>query len=181
MIDSSPIKLLKKICIHWTAGGYDPNDIDQYHYHYTVSAMGNVAGGKFLPEANIPPLRNGHYAQHCGGGNSWTIGVALCGMAGYTLPSKPGKYPLTAVQCEAAWELVAKLCKENAIPVTAETVFTHYEFGKKNPQSDSAGKIDITYLPYKPELLASEVGDYIRGKVRWYLANLNNTTPKGKV
>lgn len=161
--------ILRKICIHWTAGSYFQSSADRYHYHYSVTATGNVIPGKFRPESNIPPLRNGFYAPHCGGGNSWCIGISLCGMAGYLSPIKPGKYPLTRKQCEAAWKLTAELCKENGIEVTPETVFTHYEFGKRNPNSDSAGKIDITYLPYKPELKPEEVGDYIRGKVTWYL------------
>jgi hypothetical protein len=59
-------------------------------------------------------------------------------------------------------------------------VFTHYEFGRRNPESDSAGKIDITHLPYAPELQPDDIGDHIRGKVRWYLQRLNNTLPGGK-
>jgi hypothetical protein len=90
-------------------------------------------------------------------------------MAGYTSPRSQGRYPLTAKQCEATWKLVAEQCHKYGIPVTEDTVYTHYEFGKRNPGSDSAGKIDITYLPYKPELKPEEVGDYIRGKVTWYL------------
>lgn len=137
-----------------------------------------MLGGKFKPEANIPPLPNGKYAAHCGGGNSYCIGVALRGMGGYVNPKNPGKYPLTEKQCEAAWSFIATLCKQYAIPVTPDTVFTHYEFGRRNPDSDSKGKIDITFLPYKPELKANQVGDYIRGKIRWYLAQLNATPAK---
>jgi len=163
---------LRRVCIHWSAGGYTPGDAERYHYHFTVDAMGNIGIGRFKPENNIPPLRNGGYASHCGGGNSYTIGVALCGMAGYTSPRSQGRYPLTAKQCEAAWKLIAEQCYKYGIPVTEDTVYTHYEFGKKNPESDSAGKIDITFLPHKPELKPGEVGDYIRGKVTWYLAKM---------
>jgi N-acetylmuramoyl-L-alanine amidase len=175
-----PIQSLKKICLHWTAGPGDQTEADFTHYHYTVGKEGVIKDGKCQPSANIPPLTNGHYAAHCGGGNSWCIGVALCGMVGYTGPGKVGPYPLTEKQGEAAWEFIAKLCKQHGIPVTSDTVFTHYEFGRKHPESDSAGKIDITHLPYRPELKADEVGDYIRGKVRWYLSRLNSTVPGGK-
>ena len=160
---------MKKICIHWTAGPYKRTALDERHYHFTVGADGGVAPGQFKPEANIPPLRNGYYAAHCGGGNSGCIGVALRGMAGYVGPGHVGPYPLTPTQAEAAWALVARLCREYAISVTPETVFTHYEFGRQHSASDSAGKIDITHLPFAPEIPPDAVGDYIRRKVRWYL------------
>lgn len=170
----------KFICIHWTAGSYIGSTADFRHYHFNVGKDGKIDKGQFSPFNNIPPLHNGKYAAHCGGGNSYCIGVALRGMSGYSRPGKCGRYPLTRAQGEAAWELVALLCKEHGIPVTAETVFTHYEYGKRHPDSDSAGKIDITHLPYEPDLKPDEVGDYIRGKVRWYLQKLNNTMPGGK-
>lgn len=164
--------MMKRVCIHWTAGGYYPNAIDRRHYHFMVDAMGNVSPGIFKPQDNIPPLYYERYAAHCGGGNSYTIGIGLCGMSGYASPKNIGKYPLTEKQCESAWAFVAKQCKEFRIPITADTVYTHYEFGKANPNSDSAGKIDITCLPYKLELKPGEIGDYMRGKVRWYYAKL---------
>jgi hypothetical protein len=163
---------MKRICIHWTAGPYQQTRLDYEHYHYTVGKDGVVANGKFLPEANIPPLVNGRYAQHCGGGNSYTIGIALRGMAGFQSTDKLGSFPLTDTQCEAAWKLVALMAKKYNIPVTPETVYTHYEFGKKHPDSDSAGKIDIIHLPYMKDLAPGQIGDFIRGKVKWYMGRL---------
>lgn len=163
---------MKKICLHWTAGTYLPNRIDFEHYHYLVDQRGHVHNGKFLPEANIPPLSNGCYAQHCGGGNSWAIGIGLCGMRGFEAVDRLGPFPLTDTQCEAAWKLVALMCKKYAIAVTPETVYTHYEFGKKNPGSDSAGKIDIIHLPYAKHLAPGQIGEFIRGKVKWYISKL---------
>jgi hypothetical protein len=161
---------MKKVCIHWTAGAYGQSDLDYIHYHYTVGKDGTVLSGKFSPEANLPPLLNGHYAAHCGGGNSYCLGISLRGMAGYQSPAHPGPYPLTETQCEAAWKYVAALCLKYRISVTPDTVFTHYEFGRRNPTSDSAGKIDITHLPHKPELKPDQVGDYIRSRIQFYLA-----------
>jgi hypothetical protein len=66
----------------------------------------------------------------------------------------------------------AELCKDYGINVTPDTVFTHYEFGLKNPKTSSAGKIDINYLPHQPALNADEVGKYIRSKVSWYLQKI---------
>ena len=159
---------IRKICIHWTAGSYQRSNTDFHVYHYTVGWDGSVSSGKFKPEANIPPLSNGYYAAHCGGGNSYTIGVALRGMAGYVNPDNIGEYPLTQKQCEAAWKFCAQLCNQHDITPYKDTVFTHYEFGKRRPTSDSAGKIDISFLPHEPDLKPNEIGGYIRNKVIWY-------------
>jgi hypothetical protein len=160
---------LKRVCIHWTAGSYTTNNTA--HYHCEVGKEGELYFGKD-PSKNIPPLKRGQYVAHCGGGNSWTIGVSMRGMAGYKSPAQVGKYPLTTKQCEATWEQVAKYCLENKITVTPDTVYTHYEFGLKNPNSPSAGKIDIVHLPHQPHLKPHEIGDYIRGKVKWYMSRL---------
>ena len=163
---------LKFICIHWSAGAY--TNLEREYYHFSIDPSGTVHEGLLKPEANIPPLYQGKYVPHCGGGNSYAIGVALLGMAGYKSPKAIGNYPLKQEQCEAAWAKVAELCHKYQIPVTPDTVYTHYEFGKRNPKTTSAGKIDIVFLPFKPELTPDRVGDYIRGKVKWYLAKLES-------
>lgn len=166
---------LKFIVFHHTAGGWFPNDIDRQHYHFMIDKDGGVHAGRFKPDANIPGaggLLSGKYAAHCGGGNSYAVGVALCGMAGYTSRANVGKYPLTRKQFESACHKAAELCIENEINVSAMTVYTHYEFGKRRPDTTSKGKIDITYLPFKPELQPYEIGDFIRRTVNWYVAKI---------
>lgn len=162
-----------KVCIHWSAGSYDLIALDHIAYHFTVDKTGKVQTGQYKPEDNTPPsIMAGRYAKHCGGGNTNCIGISMLGMAGFKGRDYVGAYPLTAPQCESTWQKVAKLCKEYEIPITPERVFTHYEFGKLNPNTSSAGKIDITYLPTHPELKAEEVGDYIRNKVKVYFEQL---------
>lgn len=165
---------MKAICIHWTAGPYAQTGADFEHYHFTVGKDGKVDAGKFKPEDNIPPLVSGKYAAHCGGGNSNVIGISLRGMAGYRNPEQVGLYPLTEKQCEAAWKKCAELCHQYGIEVTENTVYTHYEFGRKNPKTTSRGKIDINHLPYQPNLGSLAVGDFIRNKVRWYLEKIQH-------
>jgi hypothetical protein len=160
---------MKKICCHWTAGTYELSKADFTHYHYTVDQHGVIHNGLFPPEANNPPLKTAQYAAHCGGGNSYCIGVALRGMHGYKSPKDVGPFPLTQKQCEAAWQFVAGLCRGYGIDVSPKTVFTHYEFGKANPNTSSKGKIDITYLPHEPTIPPDRIGAYIRNKVKWYL------------
>lgn len=163
--------MLNKIILHWTAGTNEPNNTDYQHYHYLVNGNGVVVKGKFTPEDNLN-CNDGKYAQHTGGGNTGSIGVALCGMAGFKNAKSIGKYPLTAKQCERAFKLIAELCKKYNIAVTPQTVMTHYEFGKKNPKTSSAGKIDIVYLPPYPTVKQADVGYFIRNKVKWYYKNM---------
>jgi len=160
-----------KLCIHWTAGGPTPTNFDRRPYHFLVDQAGNVINGVHPPEANFKQLTNrDKYAAHCGGGNSWTIGVALCGMRENKRGRSRGYLnPLTEKQCEAAWELIAKLCLKYRIPVSPATVYTHYEFGRLHPGTDSAGKIDITQIPFAPDIKPNDVGQYIRNKILWYI------------
>ena len=161
---------MKRIIIHWTGGTNQPNNIDFQHYHYLINKDGVVTMGKYKPEDN-ENCKDGKYAKHTGGGNTGSIGVAMCGMAGFKNVNEVGLYPLTRVQCERCFKLVAELGKKYNIAISSSNVMTHYEFGKKNPNTESAGKIDIVYLPPFPNVLRSEVGDFIRNKVRWHSQN----------
>ncbi len=161
---------MKRIIIHWTGGTYQPNTHEWECYHYLINGDGVVVEGKYTPEDNLN-CTDGKYAAHTGGGNTGSIGVAMCGMY---VPNKTSvektKYPLTKVQCERCFKLIAELSGKYNIPITVQTVMTHYEFGLKNPRTSSAGKIDINWLP--PYVVSSfEVGNFIRNKARWYLTH----------
>lgn len=162
---------MKRIIIHWTAGSGSPNSIDKKSYHYLIDSKGGVHNGIFKPEDN-ENCTDGKYAAHTGGGNTGSIGVALCGMFGFTSIKNTGKYPLNKVQCEAAFKHIAKLVKKYNISINSNTVMTHYEFGLKNQSTSSRGKIDIIFLPPYPDVKTSEIGDFIRNKVKWYLTHL---------
>lgn len=162
---------MKRIIIHWTAGTNQPNNVDKEHYHYLIDGDGKVYQGKYKPEDN-ENCSDGRYAAHTGGGNTGSIGVSMCGM--FT-PAKSDlrqtKFPLTRKQCEACFKLCADLGKKYGIPITSQNIMTHYEFGKSHPQTSSAGKIDIIYLPPYPEQTTDKIGDFIRNKIRWYSIN----------
>lgn len=162
---------MKRIIIHWTAGTNTPNNVDKEHYHYLIDGDGKVYQGKYKPEDN-ENCSDGRYAAHTGGGNTGSIGVSMCGMF---IPAKSDlrqtKFPLTRKQCEACFKLCADLGKKYGIPITAQNIMTHYEFGKSHPQTSSAGKIDIIYLPPYPEQTTDKIGDFIRNKIRWYSIN----------
>jgi hypothetical protein len=158
---------MEKIIIHWTAGTLQPCYQDYQCYHFIINGNGFVFQGKYTPEDNIN-CYDGKYAKHCGGGNTGAIGIAVCGMYGFKNREQLGKYPLTKVQCEKLFSEIARLCKKYRINITPETVLTHYEFGKKHPNTTSKGKIDIIYLPPYPDINTDGIGDFIRSKARWY-------------
>lgn len=159
---------MKRIIIHWSAGGYYPTDYEKEHYHFLIDKGGLIHNGKFKPEDN-EICRVGKYAAHTGGGNTGSIGVAFCAMAGFKSRNSAGNYPILKKQFESAMEFCAKLCKKYNISVSPQTVLTHYEFGVKNPKTTSAGKIDIIYLPPYPWVAQDEVGSFIRSKIKWYM------------
>ncbi len=158
---------MQRIIIHWTGGGYYPTAYEKNYYHFLVDKEGKVHKGKFKPEDNLN-CKKGTYAMHTGGGNTGSIGISLCAMAGFKSSKEPGKYPVTAEQFEAAMKYCAELCIKYNIKITPETVMTHYEFGVKHPSTSSAGKIDIIYLPPYSWVAKEEIGSFIRTKVKWY-------------
>ncbi len=164
---------MKRIIIHWSAGGYYPTDYEKEHYHFLVDKDGTVHNGKFKPEDN-EICRVGKYAAHTGGGNTGSIGVAICAMAGFKSKTSAGDYPIQKKQFERTMELCAKLSKKYNISITPQTVMTHYEFGKKNPKTTSAGKIDIIYIPPYPWVAQDEAGSFIRSKIKWYRQKLES-------
>lgn len=163
---------MKRIILHWTAGSYQANVTDKEHYHYLVTGDGSLITGKYEPEDNLN-CNDGKYAAHTGGGNTGSIGIAMCGMANYS-PVKgltSTKYPLKKVQCERFFKLIAELCKKYNLPINKDTVMTHYEFGQSHPNTTSYGKIDINFLP-DYLVNSNNVGDFIRDKARWYFERL---------
>lgn len=164
---------MKKIVIHWTAGGAVPTCYEKEHYHFLVDSLGNVHNGKFKPEANLKCV-NGLYAAHTGGGNTGSIGVAMCGMMGYLDKNHIGNFPITRKQFEATMKLCAELSVKYKIPVAKDYILTHYEFGRQHPETSSRGKIDIVFLPPFSWLKKEEVGGFIRSKIRWYLEQIKN-------
>ena len=128
---------LNKICLHWTGGNNYPCETDLNAYHYCVDKDGRIYQGKFKPEDNIN-CKDGKYAKHCGGNNTGCIGISLCGMRGFNSKNKETDRPITEKQVEAFCCLAAYLSVKYGISISEETIFTHYEFDKKqaNPNLD---------------------------------------------
>ncbi len=158
---------MKRIIIHWSAGTYYPTSHEKYCYHYLIDKTGKVHEGIFKPEDNLN-CKDGIYAMHTGGGNTGSIGVAMCAMAGFKNNQHCGDYPITYAQFEACMKFCAQLCHKYSIDINPSNVMTHYEFGQKNPNTSSFGKIDIIFLPPYPWVSKNEIGSFIRSKIRWY-------------
>lgn len=158
---------LNRITYHWTAGTNKPNATDLKHYHFIIDGDGVLYKGLYSPEDNIN-CADGKYAQHCGGGNTGNIGIAFCGCyVSKGVHVRDSKYPLTRIQLERGFELGAKLSRKYNIPLN--NVITHYEFGQTHKNTSSYGKIDITYIAPFPSLKPEDCGNFIRGKVKWYI------------
>lgn len=158
---------MKRIIIHWTAGGYYPTNYEKEHYHFLIDKDGHVHKGMFKPEDN-EICKVGKYAAHTGGGNTGSIGVSICGMSGFISRACIGKYPILKKQFESTMKFCAELVVKYHLDINPQTVMTHYEFGIKNPKTTSAGKIDIIYLPPYSWVSKEEVGSFIRSKIKWY-------------
>lgn len=158
---------MKRIIIHWTGGTYAPNSSDLLHYHFVVGGSGKVHNGKFTPKDN-ENCNDGRYAQHCGGGNTGSIGISMACMFGFKDNKNIGNYPMTKIQFETCMKKVAQLSKEYNIPIKEDSILTHYEFGQTHPKTTSYGKIDIIFLPPYPHVLKKDVGNFIRNKIQWY-------------
>lgn len=157
---------MKRIILHWTAGGHQANALDRRHYHVLIEAGGNVVFGEHAIEANAAPIR-GAYAAHTLNCNTDSIGVALCGMRGAVeRPFSAGPSPITEAQLRAMAVKVSRLCTVYGIPVTRETVLTHAEVQPTLGIRQKA-KWDITWLPGmdRPGDPVA-VGDVLRDRIR---------------
>lgn len=159
---------MKRIVLHWTGGGPNPNAQDRQAYHAIVSQDCQRHMGDLAPEANLN-ISDGIYARHAGGFNTGAIGIALCGMAGAReRPFSPGIHPINMAQFEEACKWSAEMCVIYKIPVTINTVLIHSEVLPRF----RAGiyKWDVNWLPgMKETASAFEMGDLYRVTVCRYL------------
>ena len=157
---------LKRIHLHWSAGGYHAGPDELTHYHFVIDGDGREHAGHLPPEANIA-TGDGEYVAHTRGANTGAIGIAVCAMAGAVeRPFNAGRYPMTHVQIDALCRLAARLAIKYGIPVRRDTVLTHAEV-QRTLGAPQRGKWDITWLPGM-ELPgdAIEVGDMLRAKIQ---------------
>lgn len=156
---------MKRIILHWTAGGHTPSNLDLEHYHFVIDGAGKVHKGKWPVDANAKPVK-GQYAAHTLNCNTGSIGIAVAAMAGaQERPFDAGRAPITPAQVTALVALVRKLSSEYGIAVTRQTVLSHAEV-QPTLGIKQRGKWDIAWLP---GMTAPgdpvKVGDHLRGLI----------------
>jgi len=157
---------MKRIILHWTAGGNRANATDKKHYHVMFEGDGQIVEGKHLIEDN-ESTSDGHYAAHTLNANTGSIGLALCGMRkAKEKPFDPGPSPYTRAALDAMIQYAATCCIMYNIPVTPQTVLSHAEV-EDNLGIKQRNKWDITWLPGATKLSSARaVGDYIRQEIQ---------------
>ena len=166
---------MKRVILHWTAGGYKASDIDREHYHILIEADGKLVKGRHSIQENITTEDN-VYAAHTQGLNTGSIGVSVCCMAeAIETPFDAGYFPMTKIQWDTMAQVVAELCHFYNIPVTAETVLGHGEVEAilGIPQM---GKWDPMILPWNSELSKTEVGKEFRDLVKQKMSAFGSNT-----
>lgn len=166
----------KRVILHWTAGSRVASSHDRERYHFLIQESAIVPGVPVernlrslvgLPGYHTNPLSG--YAAHTAGMNSWSIGVAACGMLGAEdlRPDgdvHPGAEALTEQQMTVLYSWVAAICLKYGLDASNPAdVFTHYEAQAIHgvPQ---AGKWDVTWLPGE-NFTRDEVGPIIRERI----------------
>lgn len=162
---------MKRIIIHWTAGGPKANNTDKKHYHYIINQDLTVTKGDHdvLDNENC---KDGDYAAHTGQGNTSSIGVSLAGMLGFSMKTKFTKYPINKKQLELMFYVVASLADIYNIVPSLDTIDTHFTFNEKH--NIHTGKIDIVYLPPYPRFKPLQILPFIVNKINWYYSKIKN-------
>ena len=164
---------MKRIIMHWSAGGHRASDVDRQHYHFIVQGDGSIVEGSYKPEDNLVVGNGKGYAAHTRNANTASIGVAVAAMKGAVeRPFNPGPSPITDAQVAALTKLCARLCKQYGISVTRHTVLSHAEV-QRTLGIAQRGKWDIMWIPgmdVPGDPVA--VGDKLRGMVSKELERL---------
>jgi hypothetical protein len=122
---------MRRIIVHWTAGGPNPSALDIRSYHLLINSAGAVSRGFHPISANATdrPLTPGVYAAHVASLNGGSIGVSMCGMGGAASSSQLGPHPLMQAQWDVAVRVCAQLCQVYRIVPGRKTVLGHSEVG----------------------------------------------------
>lgn len=157
-----PVCVMRRIIVHWSAGGYEVSSVDKEHYHFIVDGAGNVVRGNNSILANVSTSDADGYAAHTQGCNTQSIGIAAaCMLNAVESPFNAGKYPLREVQWEKLIAIAACLCRNYSIPVTPKTVLQHGEV-QKNLGIAQKQKWDINKLPWAPGMTPDQVHNAFR-------------------
>lgn len=156
---------LSRIITHWAAASYMDTAASLDKYHFLVLHDGTIVAGTHVPEDN-EYIGDGHYAAHTKNCNTGSIGVTMVAMGrAKQFPFFAGPWPITDVQLDSFYDLVASLCIKYGIPVTRETVLSHAEV-QPTLKIKQDQKWDISWLPgMSASGDAVKVGDLMRAEI----------------
>lgn len=173
-----PPAKMKRIIVHWTAGGPKATKLDLSHYHFVINQDMEIVPGVPIPlneKQGIPG-----YAAHTKNCNTGSIGFSLAGMlnaesrfvGGQCKLTNPGPHPIVELQWTRAMLAIAALAQNYQIDVTPETILTHAEV-QHNLGIKQNGKWDIAVLPWQKETFdsAKKCGDLMRAEVKHIIEN----------
>ena len=163
--DWMPAAAMKRIHLHWTAGGHTANSTDKEHYHIIVEGDGKLARGDKSIKANAAGSGLSQ-ASHTLNANTGAIGVSMaCMRQAVESPFSAGPSPMTKTQWDRAMVVLSELARRYAIPVTPMTVLTHAEV-QPNLGIIQRNKWDITRLAFDNSIAGHRpVGDRMRREV----------------
>jgi len=161
---------LRSISLHWTAHDYEAVFPA---YHFCLRGVSDITVVQTHDlRANMRDLRrdpSGPYAAHTQGRNSWSIGIAVCGMAD-ARPSDFGPYPLCAAQIDALCIVARTLA--DAYGISPAAIRTHAEAALEDGYfgaEDDDLRWDIARLEPRAEPLeereAGLTGDVLRARI----------------
>ena len=160
-----PSVAMKRIHVHWTAGGYTANSTDKNAYHILIQGDATLVRGNKSIAANAAGSGLPQ-ASHTKNANTGAIGVSICSMMqAVESPFSAGPAPLLLVQWQRMVAVVADLADFYGIPVTPVTILTHAEV-QPNLGIQQNAKWDIVRLPFLPAVVGHKaVGDKLRLEV----------------
>jgi hypothetical protein len=148
---------VRRVILHWTAGGPYPSAYERLHYHLLIDQNGTAHKGLF-PTGRWPP--------HTRLLNTGSVGIALCGMRGATdSPFAPGPSPITERQITALSRVAAAVLTRYGILPNERTCLTHCEVTHAYGIVQR-GKWDISWMPGMAHPMTNTAGDRLRWLIR---------------
>lgn len=172
--DWMPNCSMKRIILHWTAGGHKAStSSDTGHYHILIEDDGKLVRGTYSIKDNVS-TGDDIYAAHTANLNTGSIGISVCCMQGAKeSPFDPGSFPMTQTQWETMAQVAAELCDFYDIPVTPKTVLGHGEV-TATLGVDQGGKWDPMVLPWDKTSSKKQVGDKFRSLVKSKITGISD-------
>lgn len=159
---------MDRVILHWTAGANKASDHERDDYHILVNSDSVLVRGKKSIKDNVS-TSDGVYAAHTKNYNTYSIGVALCGMAGaIESPFHAGTAPINEVQWKTGARVAAELCKKYGIPLNKAHVLSHGRV-QANCGVAQEGKWDVCELPWNRSIHQEAVDEAFRKEVEKWL------------